>query len=70
MTVTITEVRKLGEAPYYTVTDGNLIKCFSFNDEAPEISIWNKEKALSSARDFALILKSGINETRTLIETL
>jgi len=70
MTVTIEEVRKLGEAPYYTVTDGNFIKCFAFTDEAPESSVWNKEKALSSARDFALNLKAGITETRKLIETL
>ena len=70
MKVTIEEVRKPAEIPYYVVTNGDHVKVFSFMDGVPESSPLNKEKALSDAREFALILKSGIQETRTLIETL
>jgi hypothetical protein len=70
MKVTIEEVRKPAEIPYYFVNDGSTVKCFSFMDGVPGSSPYNKEKALSDAREFALILKSGMQETRTLIETL
>lgn len=72
MNVNIELVRKPGEEPYFLVSTNphTTLQVFSFRDHAAEGDIWNKEKALNNARDYALILKSGITETRTLIETL
>jgi len=74
MTVTIEIIRKIGTTPCYYVTADPYptvgSKAFSFKDDAPEDSIWNQEKSLKEAREYALLLKNGITESRELIETL
>jgi len=72
MKVTIEEIRKAyDDVHYYRVYDGNHnLKLFSYKDNVPDTDIYNKEKAYSEAKEFALRLKQSKNDTITLIETL
>lgn len=74
MNVIIELVKKDGEYPYYAVSSEpyeiGTGRVFAFQYNQPIESIWAQSKALSQARDYALLLKTGIVETRELIETL
>jgi hypothetical protein len=70
MKVTIELVRKHGVNPYYMVSAGIHAEIFMFKDDAPEGDVYNKAKALESAKAYAVVLKTGQLETREVIEIL
>ena len=74
MNVIIELVKKTNEFPYYAVSTepyvNGSVRTFAFQYNKPLDSIWSQSKALSEARDYALLLKVGVTETRELIETL
>jgi hypothetical protein len=68
MKVTIEEVRK-PESTYFVVgSELGSVECFTYRDDEPVDSIWNRDKAYTKALDYAHALKSGVSTRKTILE--
>jgi len=69
MKVTIEEVRKPGNT-YFVVSAefGISIECFTYRDDEPVDSIWNRDKVYATAVDYAHALKGGLTSRKTILE--
>ena len=69
MKVTIEEVHKIGENPYFVVSanEGESLRCFAFQEDKPADSTWNRERTFKDAIEYAHQLKSGLKEQRQTV---